>query len=69
MSHLDKRMDADKVGASQDGGRVKDGVSGNVNESMQYEENKVEDLPDGNAPDVPARRGGAGAPRKKPSAG
>ena len=57
MAHLDKRIDANKDSSSQDGGRVKDGVSGNANESRTYEKNKTADLPDGRAPDVPAKSG------------
>ncbi len=57
MAHLDKRMDANKEATSQDGGRVKDGVSGNANESRKYEENKTADLPHGTPPDVPAKSG------------
>ena len=61
MANLDKRMDPDK-NAGRQSGRVKDGVSGNVNESPEYEENKAEDLPDGAAPDV-VRKGDASKSR------
>ena len=52
MGHLDKRMDPDKDTDTSRDGPVKDGVSGNPPESTEYEKNKIEDLPDGPAPDV-----------------
>lgn len=64
MPHLDKRMDPDKDADTSQGGRIKDGASGNVNESRAYEKNKTEDLPDGTAPDVVDEKGSTGAPRQ-----
>lgn len=58
MGHLDKRIDPDRDAASRPGGQAKDGVSGNINETTEYQQNKTRDLPDGAAPDV-VRKDGA----------
>ena len=58
MGHLDKRIDLDRDATSRHGGRVKDGVSGNIHETADYQRNKKQDLPDGAAPDL-VRQGDA----------
>ena len=65
MANLDKRIDPDKDATNQDSGRVKDGVSGNTNESVKYEDNKSEDLPAGAAPDVLEQTGRTDAGRNR----
>ena len=63
MGHLDKRLESDKDADRNQGGRIKDGVSGTPPASNAYEENKTEDLNHGAAPDVVRKEGEAASGR------